>query len=101
MIPPKGWYCTRDAGHEGPCAAHPEEDESGWLIEMPTRSGGMWWGISSCRVGSFSFSVNEAVRFARKQDAEAMVGMLFPHNTAIVVTEHLWLVARPHAQSQA
>ena len=20
-LPPRGWYCTRDAGHEGPCAA--------------------------------------------------------------------------------
>lgn len=22
-IPPKGWTCSRDAGHEGPCAASP------------------------------------------------------------------------------
>lgn len=22
-VPPPGWYCTRNAGHEGPCAAHP------------------------------------------------------------------------------
>lgn len=22
--PPKGWYCTRDYGHDGPCAAHPD-----------------------------------------------------------------------------
>lgn len=21
-IPPEGWFCTRTAGHEGPCAAH-------------------------------------------------------------------------------
>lgn len=20
-VPPKGWRCTREAGHEGPCAA--------------------------------------------------------------------------------
>ncbi len=20
--PPKGWYCTREKGHEGPCAAY-------------------------------------------------------------------------------
>jgi hypothetical protein len=24
--PPRGWYCTRDAGHPGPCAAHPFPD---------------------------------------------------------------------------
>ena len=22
-VPPEGWYCTRQKGHEGPCAAHP------------------------------------------------------------------------------
>lgn len=22
-LPPKGWHCTRDAGHDGPCAALP------------------------------------------------------------------------------
>ena len=22
-VPPPGWFCTRDAGHDGPCAAHP------------------------------------------------------------------------------
>ncbi|WP_242137010.1 hypothetical protein [Sphingomonas sp. TREG-RG-20F-R18-01] len=30
QIPPTGWYCTRKAGHEGPCAAIPDgglEDE--------------------------------------------------------------------------
>lgn len=23
-LPPEGWYCTREKGHEGPCAAYPE-----------------------------------------------------------------------------
>jgi hypothetical protein len=23
-VPPAGWVCTRGAGHDGPCAAHPE-----------------------------------------------------------------------------
>lgn len=22
-VAPKGWYCTRPKGHEGPCAAYP------------------------------------------------------------------------------
>ena len=22
QIPPPGWYCTREEGHTGPCAAH-------------------------------------------------------------------------------
>jgi hypothetical protein len=25
--PPPGWYCTRERGHEGPCAAHPAVGE--------------------------------------------------------------------------
>lgn len=24
-FPPEGWYCTRGAGHPGPCAAHPTD----------------------------------------------------------------------------
>lgn len=27
MMPPKGWVCTREPGHEGPCAAHPVGNE--------------------------------------------------------------------------
>ena len=26
VVPPRGWYCTREAGHEGPCAAVPKTD---------------------------------------------------------------------------
>lgn len=26
--PSKGWFCTREAGHEGPCAAHQIWDRS-------------------------------------------------------------------------
>lgn len=24
-VPPPGWWCSRDPGHDGPCAAHPVE----------------------------------------------------------------------------
>jgi hypothetical protein len=27
-VPPEGWYCTREAGHDGPCAAMPEGDSA-------------------------------------------------------------------------
>lgn len=30
-IPPKGWYCSRVKGHNGPCAAHPDE-----IVSKPT-----------------------------------------------------------------
>lgn len=28
-IPPKGWRCIREKGHEGPCAATPTSDREG------------------------------------------------------------------------
>lgn len=28
MRPPKGWVCTRDPSHDGPCAAHPVESKA-------------------------------------------------------------------------
>lgn len=27
-VPPAGWYCTRQAGHDGPCAAHPVKEHN-------------------------------------------------------------------------
>lgn len=27
QLPPDGWYCTRKAGHDGPCAAHQHEPD--------------------------------------------------------------------------
>lgn len=32
--PPPGWRCTRAAGHEGPCAAHPSIEEVDRLIAL-------------------------------------------------------------------
>lgn len=26
-VPPEGWFCTRDPGHPGPCAAYPIEKD--------------------------------------------------------------------------
>lgn len=25
-LPPEGWHCTRERGHEGPCAARPDDE---------------------------------------------------------------------------
>jgi hypothetical protein len=33
-LPPKGWYCTRDKGHEGPCAAHSTEQQPAQSAEQ-------------------------------------------------------------------
>ena len=29
-MPPKGWHCTRKAGHDGPCAAIQDKDPFGY-----------------------------------------------------------------------
>lgn len=34
-VPPEGWYCTRGADHEGPCAAwpnQPAQEQPGWKV---------------------------------------------------------------------
>lgn len=33
-VPPEGWYCTRTAGHEGPCAAIPSDDADNFTPEQ-------------------------------------------------------------------
>jgi hypothetical protein len=33
-LPPEGWYCTRDKGHEGPCAAYATEQQPAQSAEQ-------------------------------------------------------------------
>jgi hypothetical protein len=50
-LPPPGWYCTREAGHEGPCAAMPmytpEENKRAdrELTIMFILAGGIPWTV--------------------------------------------------------
>jgi hypothetical protein len=37
-IPPKGWRCKREAGHEGPCAALPEIKKT-YAYHKPSKAG--------------------------------------------------------------
>ncbi len=35
-LPPNGWYCTREGGHAGPCAALPDQyTHKGWFGICP------------------------------------------------------------------
>jgi hypothetical protein len=34
-VPPAGWTCSREAGHDGPCAARPLNLHPGQIIEVP------------------------------------------------------------------
>jgi hypothetical protein len=40
---PPGWQCSRDRGHEGPCAAHPLATEAAPTVPPPPRR--WWWPI--------------------------------------------------------
>lgn len=47
--PPEGWFCTRDAGHDGPCAARPVSElcpSSPWRIHIVDTS--MESGPNNC-----------------------------------------------------
>jgi hypothetical protein len=37
-LPPEGWYCTRDKGHEGPCAAYATEQQPAQSAEQDERA---------------------------------------------------------------
>lgn len=34
-VPPPGWWCSRDGGHAGPCAAHPWHDDPRLYVGVP------------------------------------------------------------------
>lgn len=73
------------------------ERESAWLIEMPGLDLYFSPGYRSGRWEWMSPDHNEAIRFARKQDAERLRAHLNKFNTtffsnpnAFVATEHIW-----------
>ena len=64
----------------------PAPTESGWLIEF-TGGAPSWWDGRGPDTGMFD--ANEAVRFARREDAERVLYWIVTRRPAIV-TEHLW-----------
>ena len=59
------------------------KEEFGWLIENDWNERPEWW-----RPLKWTTDANEAVRFARKEDAERVIReMLFANAHA---TEHIW-----------
>ena len=55
-IPPPGWLCTREEGHDGPCAALPDKfTHKGWFGICPVYLGDLdrepvqiaprWWAV--------------------------------------------------------
>jgi len=93
------YYCTRETGHEGPCAGvvgSPEVvEEVGWLLE--TRMGGDGvggWTTYLTRVingvGLYDSDVSKALRFSRKEDAETMKYDI-TNGGLLTANEHIWV----------
>ena len=60
----------------------------GWLIEHPAHDGepAMWW------VGrGFTTLSDKAIRFARREDAAAILEHLFRGIRHLIITDHYWL----------
>jgi hypothetical protein len=64
--------------------------ETGWLCEWNHRTGPEWWSLQATEGegGYFTKDSLKALRFARKQDAEAYIEEA--GWTEIVATEHEW-----------
>jgi len=60
-----------------------------WFIE----SAAGWWDGSSLSAYAFTMTANDALRFARQQDAEKIISWLFPSGISplLKTTEHVWL----------
>ena len=67
-VPPPGWYCTRAAGHEGPCAAYQVK----WFCQVTTDWDYWDFGVGAARlrpgfelrllVGPWLLSVGREIR---------------------------------------
>jgi hypothetical protein len=68
-------------------------DETAWLIES---GAGEWWdGRTSGSEATFTRDANDAVRFARFEDAERVrCWVLAPISRLLRATEHMWVPTR-------
>jgi len=68
--------------------------ETGWLIERSQEDRGSsppcWLTVSSSRNSVWTEDSSEALRFARKQDAEALIAHYAPTLGGAIATEHTW-----------
>lgn len=91
-------------GAVAPAPAPESPLSSAWLIERSRAgSGPVWWAAKQYDVSvpdlwHFSPDSNHAVRFSRREDAEAVMralgGSVELHESTVRVTEHIWLGVR-------
>lgn len=70
-----------------------KESETGWLIESGATT---WWdGRNAGDYATFTADPNDAVRFARFEDAEVVrCWLLKPISRLLRSTEHMWMDGR-------
>jgi hypothetical protein len=71
----------------------PRDEEKAWLIEsrFKNANGPLWWQGTLRAPSGWTNDSLEAVRFARKQDAEAaMYGLEGQDPRMMFVSEHIW-----------
>ena len=71
-------------------------EEYGWLVEQIIQGATAWLSLSN---GKFTFicASNQAIRFARKEDADAMISLLKANIAmyslcTLEATDHFWYV---------
>ena len=89
--------CARDyaAFHSPPMTPEQTKDERAfaWLIETGDH---MYWTGRRADMTSFTSDHMDAVRFARKEDADRLIGWLLNEfHVFLVAREHGWLGAGP------
>jgi len=74
-----------------------DKRETGWLIENAGGLAPAYWDGRGWN--TFHYNPNEAVRFARKEDADR-VKVWICQNSALLSTEHAWLSTAPLSADQ-
>ncbi len=76
--------------------------ESGWLIELGSNPPRWWEGRPSALLGvrqadPFTPDAGQAIRFARREDAERAIGWLVQEGVreGCKATEHMWSMKPP------
>jgi hypothetical protein len=76
-LPPEGWYCARDKGHEGPCAAYANE-------QQPARSAEQDEPCTNC---GMSVDPKCACERGRKRAASTQSTATQPAQTQVALTD--------------
>jgi hypothetical protein len=71
------------------CLPEATNDKIGWLAESSHRNGAVWFKNANNNSLTWTTESNEALRFARKVDAETFIEIL--QLTTCKATEHLWI----------